>query len=37
MTEAEFEKLVAEALDLLPENIRKKMDNVEIVVEQGSP
>ena len=37
MTEAEFEKLVAKALDSLPENIRKKMDNVEIVVEQGSP
>ena len=37
MTEENFEKLVAEALDDLPENIRKKMDNVEIVVEQGSP
>ena len=37
MTTPEFEALVAEALDLLPENIRKKMDNVEIVVEQGSP
>jgi len=37
MTEADFEKLVAEALDLSPENIRKKMDNIEIVVERGSP
>ena len=37
MDSAEFEKLVAEALDSLPENIQKKMDNVEIVVEQGSP
>jgi len=36
MTEADFEKLVAEALESLPENIRKKMDNVEIVVEKGS-
>lgn len=37
MREADFEKLVAEALDELPENIRQKMDNVEIVVEKGSP
>lgn len=37
MIEVEFEKLVREAVDSLPENIRKKMDNVEIVVEQGSP
>ena len=37
MSEAEFSKLVAEALDSLPENIRKKMDNVEVVVERGSP
>lgn len=37
MTHEEFEKLVAEALDNLPENIRKKMDNVEIVIEKGSP
>ena len=36
MTEENFEKLVVEALDSLPENIRKKMDNVEIVVERGS-
>ena len=35
MQEKEFEKLVAGALDALPENIRKKMDNVEVVVEQG--
>lgn len=32
-----FEKLVAEAIESLPGNIRKIMDNVEIVVEQGSP
>jgi len=37
MNPVEFEKLVAEALESLPENIRKKMDNVEIVVEEGSP
>ena len=37
MNEVEFRKLVAGALDSLPENIRKKMDNIEIVVEQGSP
>jgi len=37
MKDSVFEKLVAEALESLPENIRKKMDNVEIVVEQGSP
>jgi len=36
MTEENFEKLVAESLNSLPENIRKKMDNVEIVVERGS-
>lgn len=36
MTEAEFEKLVVRAIDSLPEKIQKKMDNVEIVVEQGS-
>ena len=32
-----FEILVKEALLEIPENIRKKMDNVEIVVEKGSP
>jgi len=37
MTSAEFEKLVAEGLESLPENIRQKMDNVEIVVEKGLP
>ena len=37
MTEEDFEKLVEEALDLLPENIRRRMDNVEVVVERGSP
>ncbi len=37
MQEADFEKLVVEAVESLPENIRKIMDNVEVVVEQGSP
>jgi len=37
MTKEEFEKLVKEALLEIPENIRKKMDNIEIVVEKGSP
>ena len=36
MSYEEFEKLVQEAIVSLPENIRKKMDNVEIVVERGS-
>jgi predicted Zn-dependent protease with MMP-like domain len=37
METEEFEKLVAKAVDSLPENIRQKMDNVEIVVEKGTP
>jgi len=37
MIEEDFRKLVEEAIDSLPEEIQKKMDNVEIVVEQGSP
>ena len=36
MDELTFQKLVVEAVNSLPENIRKKMDNVEVVVEQGS-
>ena len=36
MKEEDFEKLVAEALDDLPEAIRKKIDNVEVTVEMGS-
>ncbi len=36
MEEEEFEKLVAEALDELPESIQKKMDNVEVTIERGS-
>ncbi len=36
MKEEEFEKLAAEALDELPESIRKKMDNVEVTIEKGS-
>jgi predicted Zn-dependent protease with MMP-like domain len=37
METEEFEKLVAKAVDSLPQNIRRKMDNVEIVVEKGTP
>lgn len=37
MQETEFEKLVEEAIASLPDNIRKKMDNVEVVIEQGEP
>ena len=37
MQEQDFEKLVRKALLEMPENIRQKMDNVEIVVEQGLP
>jgi predicted Zn-dependent protease with MMP-like domain len=36
MKDSVFEKLVAEALDSLPENIQKKMDNIDIVIEKGS-
>ena len=35
MTREEFEKLISEAVAALPETIRKKMDNVEIVLEEG--
>ena len=31
----EFEQLVAEAVELLPERIRQKLDNVAITVEEG--
>ncbi len=34
MTRVEFEKLVEESLLILPENIRKKIDNVAIVIEK---
>jgi predicted Zn-dependent protease with MMP-like domain len=37
MKNSAFKKLVAEALASFPENIRKKIDNVEFVVERGSP
>lgn len=37
MQEEEFEKLVQEALMEMPERIRRKMDNVEIVIEKSSP
>jgi len=32
-----FEKLVKEALLEIPQHIRRKMDNVAIVIEKGSP
>ncbi len=35
MTVAEFEQLVENAVAALPESIRKKFDNVGIVVEEG--
>ena len=37
MTHLEFEKLVREALLELPEKVRRKMDNVDIVIEKNSP
>ncbi len=37
MTEPTFEELVADALDSLPEEIAKMIDNVEIVVEGEPP
>ncbi len=37
MTHSDFEKLVKEALLEIPERMRKKMDNVEIVIEKRSP
>jgi len=33
MTENEFEKLVEQGIEMIPEEIREKMENVEIVVE----
>ncbi len=33
MTYEEFEKLVEQGIELIPEEIRKKMENVEIVIE----
>ena len=32
---AQFENLITEAVAALPENIRQKMNNVEIVMEEG--
>lgn len=32
-----FEKLVREALLEIPEPIRRKMDNIAIIIEEGSP
>ena len=36
-TEIEFRELVAEALDSLPEDLAKLIDNVEVVVEEEPP
>jgi len=37
MTSFEFEKLTKEALLEIPEHVRKKMDNVAVVIEKRSP
>ena len=37
MRRSVFEKLVKEALLEIPKHIRRKMDNVAIVIEKGSP
>lgn len=35
MTNEKFENLINEAVEALPEGIRKKLNNVEIVLEEG--
>jgi len=35
MFKEDFEKLIDEAVEALPESIRQKLDNVEIVLEEG--
>ena len=35
MEKIEFEKLITEAVEALPESIHKKLDNVDIVLEEG--
>jgi len=35
MQSEEFEKLINQAVEALPENIRAKLDNVEITMEEG--
>ena len=37
MEEAEFEQAVQDALDALPDDLRKQMSNVELVVEEEPP
>lgn len=37
MTDAEFEKLVAEGIDALPEKFRKLMENVVVLIEDEPP
>ena len=34
---ARFEALVAEALDGLPAWVRERLDNIDVVIEEGSP
>lgn len=35
MTDQDFENLIAQAVEALPENIREKLSNVEITMEEG--
>ena len=37
MSDAEFDELVAEALDLIPQNFARSMDNVVVLVEPRHP
>src|SRR3990170_2849597 len=37
VSDSRFEQLAAEALDGLPDWVRERMDNVEVVVEPGPP
>ena len=37
MGRAEFEKLVAEAMDRLPQWVQERLDNVEVIVEDHPP
>lgn len=37
MDDAQFEKLVSESIDALPEHIQKRMHNVAIVIADASP
>ncbi len=35
MTSEQFENLITQAVEALPENIRQKLNNVEIIMEEG--